>query len=70
MVGPTSGLMSTNGALTSCYKYWWANLIYINNYVPGGETNMVSTQGTLGFICFKILWRDIKMNKIRWKLIL
>ncbi len=27
-------------AVDSCYRYWWSNLLYINNFVP--ETDSVS----------------------------
>ena len=39
--GPWSRVGEHAPAVTSCFEYWWANLLYLNNFIPGGMADQV-----------------------------
>ena len=41
--GPYVVLVNARDAYNSCTDYWWTNLLYINNFVPGSLEGMVYT---------------------------
>ena len=39
--GPFIQTEAVNWGQKYCKQYWWTNLLYINNFIPGGMNEMV-----------------------------
>ena len=51
-----------------CSKYWWSNLLYINNFVPGGMAKMVIPHSDwlccIGFVLSKLISVKYKLKMV------